>query len=160
RAEHQCSRRRTVFQETKTTRRPAARIVDPRRGRVDPLHGSFVRVEEIRRPRRGVLPRAQVPRPGEPLVADGAELPDAEGRAMTALDRPRSECLVLVAVLRPDRLPEFVVVAPGRDEQEVEVLAAAMEDHEAEIAGELELSGPRPAADGVVGQFADVVRDG
>ena len=56
-----------------------------------------------------------------------------------SLDRPRAERDV-VAVLRPHGLPELVVVAPGRDEEEVEALPAAVQDHEAEIAGERECS--------------------
>ena len=85
----------------------------------------------------GVARRAQVAAPGALLVADRAELPDAErrvvrGRRAATARRPASS----LARLRPDGLPELVLVAPRRDEQEVEALAAAVQDDEAELAGE------------------------
>src|SRR5436190_14437707 len=108
-----------------------------------------VAVQQVRLPRRRIARRPQVPAPRTLLVADGAELPDAERRAVCSRDRPGLEGRRVGAVLRPDRLPQLVVVAPRRDEQEVEALAAAVEDHKAEVALELELSRPRPAAERV-----------
>ena len=77
--------------------------------------------------------RAQVAAPGLPLVADRTELPDAEGRAVRA-SAGHGRKAARRAVLRPDRLPELVLVAPGRDEEEVEARPAAVEDHEPELA--------------------------
>ena len=74
------------------------------------------------------------------LVPDGAELPDAEGGAVRPLERPGMET-GRVAVFRPDGLPKLVVVAPGRDEEEVEALAAAVQDDEAEVVVEGNRSG-------------------
>ena len=54
----------------------------------------------------------------------------------------------VVAVLRPDGLPELVVVAPRRDEEEVEALAAAVQDHEAEVVVEGDRAGVDGAAQG------------
>jgi hypothetical protein len=39
-----------------------------------------------------------------------------------------------IAVLVEDGLPQFVVVAPGADDQEIEILAAAMKQHEPKAA--------------------------
>ena len=71
---------------------------------------------------------------------NGAELPDAERRPVRAVDRPGAEECVALAVLRPHRLPQLVLVSPGADQQEVELLAAAVEDHEAELAQGAELA--------------------
>src|SRR5918994_4462818 len=96
-------------------------------------YGARVAVAQIRLPGGLVVRRVEEPRPGFALVADGAELPDAECRAVGCVRWPRPEEDVVRAVLSPDRLPELVLVAPGADQEKVEVLAAAMEDHEAEL---------------------------
>ena len=51
---------------------------------------------------------------------------------MSTGERPRAERRVVVAVLRPHGLPELVVAGPRAREEEVEPLAAAVEDDEAE----------------------------
>jgi len=61
-------------------------------------------------------------------VLDDAELPDAERRAVALVDDPGVEAGVGVVVLRPDRLPELVVIAPGPDEEEVEAEEPGRED--------------------------------
>jgi predicted ATPase len=76
----------------------------------------------------------QVAAPGRLLVADRAELPDAERRVVARGERPGDEGRLVLARLGPDGLPELVLVAPGRDQQEIEVVAAAMQDDEPELA--------------------------
>src|SRR5438046_7684590 len=77
--------RTTVFQGTKTASGPARSCSDLAR----------VGVEQIRLPRRRVSPRTQVAAPGPLFVADGAELPHAEGRAVCPFHRPGLERLLL-----------------------------------------------------------------
>ena len=74
---------------------------------------------------------------------------------MAARHLPRLETVV-VGVLRLDRLPELVVVAPGGDDQEVEARPAAVEDDEAELAAEVELG----LVERLPSEFADLPRTG
>src|SRR3546814_19043660 len=67
------------------------------------------------------------------LGRDDPELPDTEGRARGArvrrIGRIEGRESGHVAVLIPDSFPQFVRTAPDGDEQEIEIGAAAMEDH-------------------------------
>ena len=78
---------------------------------------------------------------------------------MAAGERPGTERRVVGTVLGPDRLPELVVAGPRAGEEEVEPIAAAMEDDEAEP---LELDGPtRDLVDEALPrQIADLGRNG
>src|SRR5262245_37196308 len=97
-------------------------------------------VGEIRAPRRVVARREQKAPPGLLLMPDGAELPDAKRAAHRALEREGFEVRMRVARLCVDRLPQFVFVAPARQQQEIEFRSAAVEDDEAEIPFQAQLS--------------------
>ena len=99
----------------------------------------------------GSTPRARTP----PRRA-----PRRRTSAGASLERPRVELGVAVAVLRPDGLPQLVVVLPRADEQEVEALAAAVQDHEAELAAEPELAQARSVDEPQPGQIGDRRRHG
>src|SRR5512132_3715081 len=107
------------------------------------LHDSLVRVSEVAEPGLAVARGAQEPGPRHALVRDGPELPHAERGPVRPVERPGVELRVVRPVLGPDRLPQLVVVLPRRDKQEVEGLAAAMQDHESELAAEPELAESR-----------------
>src|SRR5688500_2772550 len=120
-----------------TLRSPAQRAGPGERAH---SHEPLERVPEVVPPRSLVPVGEEVLAPREPLVRDGAELPDAERRAVRAVERPRMELRVVVAVLRPHRLPELVVVLPRRYEEEMESGAAPVEDHEPERLSQPELA--------------------
>src|SRR6186997_2713272 len=120
-------------------------VFQQRRGRgpTKGLHGACVRVAQVVEARVAVARGAEEPRPRVALVGDHAELPDAERRPVWPVERPRVELRVGVAVLRPDSLPQLVLVLPRAEEEKVEALAAAVEDHEPERAAEPQLSEAR-----------------
>src|SRR6188472_3142434 len=124
----------------------------PGRGPAKGLHGPGVRVAQVVEARVAVARRAEKPRPRVALVGDHAELPDAERRPVRPVERPRVELRVRVAVLRPDGLPQLVLVLPGAEEEEVEALAAAVEDHEPERAAEPELPEARRVGEAEPGE--------
>src|SRR4051794_8403011 len=78
-----------------------------------------VGVLEVLPARDRIALRAQIAAPGSLLVTHGAELPDAERRPVLPRHRPGREGRVLGAGLRPDGLPQLVLVAPARDQEEV-----------------------------------------
>ena len=95
-------------------------------------HGPGVGVREVGIRVLGASAGAEEAAPRLLLVPHGAELPDAERRVMAAGERPGPERRIAGTVLGPDRLPELVVAGPRAGEEEVERIAAAMEDDEAE----------------------------
>ena len=62
------------------------------------------------------------------------QLPDTEHALVLTLARKQREIDHSIAVLVEDRLPAFVVVAPGANDQKIEIVVTAVKDDEAEPA--------------------------
>src|SRR6185503_218114 len=129
-------------------------VFQQRRGRgpTKGLDGPGVRVAQVVEARVAVARRAEKPRPRVALVGDDAELPDAEGGPVRPVEGPGVELRVGVAVLRPDGLPQLVLVLPRAEEEEVEPVAAAVEDHEPERAAEPQLAEARRVGEAEPGE--------
>src|SRR5215471_1276582 len=95
------------------------------------LHGGFV------------AGGAQETQPGLLLVPDGAEFPDAVGALVAASAREEGEAGRGGVLLVVDGFPDLIRAAPGADDQEVEIVLAAMQDHEADVAVEPQTTGLR-----------------
>ena len=101
------------------SRRTGRRANGPDRPRRAAKRGSATRPPPRARPRRAPRrKRSAAPRPPR------ADRPDRTAR------NPN------LAMMVPDRLPRLVIAAPERGQQEMEIGAAAVDDDEAEIAGE------------------------
>src|SRR5438477_12956069 len=65
------------------------------------------------------------------LVPDGREFPHTERRLMHSVARPEGEIGHGVAILVDERLPNFVVPAPGVDDQEIKIFSAPVQNDKA-----------------------------
>src|SRR5690242_17026708 len=113
-------------------RRPRSRCCERLR-----LDRAAVEIGEIGPFRGFVAGREQVALPGLLLVPDDTQLPDAVGAAMGSGEGEGAKLRRGGIVLGVDGFPELVLVAPGTDQQEIEIAAAAVQHRKAETAGEL-----------------------
>src|SRR4051794_14013037 len=95
-----------------------------------------IKIRQIGPFRRVVPDREQVALPRLLLVPRDSQLPDAVSTAMRAGEGEGTKLRLGGAFLGVHGFPEFVLVAPGADQQEVEIAATAVQHGETQAAGD------------------------